>query len=144
MNKFARVLAIHIVLVAGSAALVPNLWAQDQETTATTQDQQAEAASPRSPEQVVQHLAEKLNLTEDQKTQITPIIADRQQKLSELRGDTSMRPMQRMRKAKSIFHDTDKKINAILNDQQRQQYAQIEQEMRQEMKQRKQSRQDAN
>lgn len=138
MTKFYRVLTIHIMLIAGSAALIPNLWAQDQGATASSQDQQNNAPSPRSPEEVVQKLATKLNLTEDQKTQITPIIADRQQKLSELRADTSMRQMQRMRKMKSVFQESDKKMNAIFNDQQKQQYAQIEQEMLQEMKQRKQ------
>ena len=108
--------------------------AQDQAPSATTGRQ------PMDPDQVVNMLAARLNLTEDQKTQIKPIIADRQQKLRDLREDTSSRPMQRMRKAKKIVEDSDKKIEPILNDQQKQQYAQIEQQMRQQARARMQNR----
>ena len=52
-----------------------------------------------------------------------PVIADRQQKLLAVKGDTSMRPLVKMRRMKEIFEDSDKKINAIPNDQQKQQYA---------------------
>jgi len=89
---------------------------------------------------VVDMLAAKLDLTEDQKTQIKPIITDRQQKLRGLREDTSSRPMQRMRKAKKIMEDSDKKIEPILNDQQKQQYAQIKEQMKQQARARMQNR----
>lgn len=45
-----------------------------------------------------------------------------------------MRPMQKKRKLKSIFEDSDKKIKALLNDEQKRQYAQVEQEMRERMR----------
>jgi hypothetical protein len=48
--------------------------------------------------------------------------------------------MQRMRKAKKIVEDSDKKIEPLLNDQQKQQYAQIEQQMRQQARARMQNR----
>jgi len=109
----------------------------------STQEQAPSAATgrqPMDPDEVVDMLAARLNLTEDQKTQIKPIIADRQQKLRDLRQDTSSRPMQRMRKAKKILEDSDKKIEPILNDQQKQQYAQIEEQMRQQARARMQNR----
>lgn len=108
--------------------------AQDQSPAATTGRQ------PMDPDEVVDMLAAKLNLTEDQKAGIKPIIADRQQKLRDLREDTSSRPMQRMRKAKKIVEDSDKKIEPILNDQQKQQYAQIKEQMRQQARTRMQNR----
>lgn len=101
---------------------------------------QSGAVQPMTPDEVVDTLAAKLNLSEDQKTQIKPIIADRQQKLQALKADTSSRPMQKMRRMKSIFEESDKKIKAILNDQQKQQYIQMEQQMRQQAKQRMQDR----
>lgn len=85
-------------------------------------------------------LAAKLNLSDDQKTKIAPIIADRQQKIQSLRADTSMRPMQKMRKMKGIFEDSDKKIEAVLNDEQKKQYVAMEQELRQQMRSRMQNR----
>lgn len=135
MLKISRSLVLSSLLLAVTGtALSPVVYGQDDAGSS------AQAAPQITPEAVVNRLATKLNLTDDQKTQITPIIADRQQKLQELRSDTSMRKMQKMRKAKGIFEDSDKKINAILNDQQRQQYAQLEKQMREEMKQRRQEK----
>lgn len=94
----------------------------------------------RTPDEVVNTLATKLNLTDDQKQQIKPIIADRQQKLAALRSDTSMRPMKKLKKVRGIFHDSDQKIEAVLNDQQKQQYIQIEQQMKDQIRQRAQDR----
>jgi len=94
----------------------------------------------RTPEQVVNTLAAKLNLTDDQKAKIQPVIADRQQKLAALKSDSSMRPMQKKRKLKSIFEDSDKKIKAVLNDEQKKQYTELEQQMREQMKERMQNR----
>lgn len=139
MTKLYRSFAFNLILLTGIAGIVTPVFAHGQDANDASQSAQDNTANSRSPEAVVNRLAEKLNLTADQKNQITPIITDRQQRLSELRADTSLRRGQKMRQAKGIFEDSDKKINAILNDQQKQQYAQLEQQMRQEMKQRRQS-----
>lgn len=139
MTKLYRSFTFNLILLTGIAGMVTPVFAHGQDSTDASQAAQRSATNSRSPEAIVNRLAEKLNLTADQKSQITPIIADRQQKLSDLRADTSLRRGQRMRQAKSIFEDSDKKINAVLNDQQKQQYAQLEQQMRQEMKQRRQN-----
>ena len=77
-----------------------------------------------------------MNLSDDQKAQIKPIIADRQQKMQALRSDTSLRRGQKGRQMKSIMEDSDKKINAILTADQQKQYA----ELKQQMKERRQAR----
>jgi len=92
------------------------------------------AAAASMPDEVVGIMAEKLALSDDQKTQITPIIADRQAQLRALREDTSLRRLQRAREAKRIFNESDKKINAILTPDQRKKYAAMEQEMRERAK----------
>lgn len=130
MKKIYAVLVLGTILSSGLVASTAQ--AQDQDTNAAAGMHQG-----RTPDQVVAALASKLNLTDDQKTQIKPIIEDRQQKLEALRSDPSMRRMQRARKAKSIFEESDKKINAILNDQQKQQYAQLEAQMKQRMRDRR-------
>jgi hypothetical protein len=89
-----------------------------------------------TPEQVVQKMGEKLNLTDQQKTQITPIIADRQQKLQALRADTSMERPEKAQKARQIFQDSDTKIKAVLTDEQKQKYEVMQQQMRNQMRQR--------
>jgi Spy/CpxP family protein refolding chaperone len=129
----SSLVAMGLLLTAGT--FLSSAVAQDQSGSSAPAKMQ-----PPSPDEVVDTLAAKLNLSDDQKTQIKPIIADRQQKLQTLRSDTSMRPMQKMRKMKGIFDDSDKKIEAVLNDQQKQQYIQMEQQMRQEMRERMQNR----
>ena len=111
----------------------------------TIQAQTSGAAAPAAPqwpapEQVVDSMASKLGLNADQKSQMIPIIADRQQKLRALREDASLSRWQRMRQSKQIMSDSDRKIDALLSAQQQQQYAEIEREMRQQFRQRMQSR----
>jgi hypothetical protein len=77
----------------------------------------------------VNTLASKLNLDDDQTTKI-PILADRQQKLTALKADTSMRRRQKKGKLKDVLEDSDKRIKAVLNDQQKRQYTQLEQQMK--------------
>lgn len=89
---------------------------------------------------MVQRLGEKLNLSDDQKARIKPIIADRQKKMQALRSDTSLRRGQKWRQMKSIMKDGDKKINAILTPDQQKQYADLEQQMKERRQTRRQNR----
>ena len=88
------------------------------------------AAPAHSPGEVVEMLGKRLSLTDQQKSQILPIIAERQQKIQAIRTDASLPPGQRMSQAQSIMKDSDAKINALLTPEQQQGYSQIEQGMR--------------
>jgi periplasmic protein CpxP/Spy len=105
--------------------------------TASGQDQ---AGGWPTPEQVVEKLDQKLSLTDDQKAKIMPIIADRQQKIKALAADDSGRRFKKARKMKSIFSESDEKIKAVLTDEQKQKYTEMEQQMRDQAKQRMQER----
>lgn len=95
-----------------------------------------------SPDEVVNRLTDKLALTPQQSTAIAPIIADRQQKLKALAADTGSSPRQSRGLMRSILEQSDQQINAILNPDQRQQYAALEKQMREELRERiKQQRQ---
>ena len=132
MKKHCIALIVISTTVLGFTIIAPLARAQDQPPANAQTVRQ-----PPSPEQVVELLGKKLDLTEDQKAKITPIIAGRQQQTQALRADTSMRQRKKMRKLKSIFKDSDKKIEAILTKEQKQQYAQIKEQMREQMKERK-------
>ncbi len=93
-----------------------------------------------SPDHVVETLANKLSLSDDQKKAILPIIADRQQKMKALMSDTSSSRMQRGQQARQIMSDSDAKIKAILTPDQQTKYAQIEEQMREQIKQRMQEK----
>lgn len=116
-------------------ALMPQ-WARAQDPP-PVQDQPARRA--RTPDDALAMLDSKLALSDDQKEKIKPIIADRQKRIREL-SETSGRRMRRGRKMKAIFEESDKKIMAVLNDDQKQKYKEIEQQMREHAKQRRKDR----
>lgn len=69
-----------------------------------------------------QHLAKKLNLNADQTTQVQTILADRQQRMQDLRsGTTDKKAMHEQRH--TIMQDTDSKLKAVLNPAQQEQFA---------------------
>ena len=94
-----------------------------------------------SPEEVVGRLDSKLGLSDDQKAKITPIIAERQQKMKALAADNSGRRRQKMRKMKSIMSESDAQIRAVLTGDQKQKYTEMQQQMRDQARQRMRDRQ---
>jgi Spy/CpxP family protein refolding chaperone len=92
-----------------------------------------------TPEEAVAGMSSKLNLTDDQKAKITPIIADRQAQMRALMADTSSRRMQKARKAKSIMSDSDTKIEAVLTSDQKKTYAEMKEQMKEQLQARRQN-----
>jgi hypothetical protein len=137
--------AVRLSLAAALMAVALSAQAQDAPATAQppVQMQPGTAMPERTPEAIVNRLGAKLNLGADQKTQLLPIIAERQRSLAAIRSDTTTRPYAKSKKAKAAFEDSDQKINALLNEQQRQQYLELAKQMRQEMKQRMQEKREA-
>jgi hypothetical protein len=137
--------AVRLSLAAALMAVALSAQAQDAPAPVQPplQGQPAAAMPERTPEAIVNRLGARLNLSADQKAQLLPIIAERQQMLAAIRADTSARPYVKSRKAKAAFEDSDKKINALLDEHQRQQYLELEKQMRQEMKQRMQEKREA-
>ncbi|HEY1264156.1 MAG TPA: hypothetical protein VGF06_11585, partial [Terriglobales bacterium] len=82
-----------------------------------------------APEEVVQKLDQKLSLSDDQKAKLTPLIAERQEKMKALASESGRR-RKKAREMKAIYSESDEKIKAVLNDDQKQKYAEAEQEMR--------------
>ena len=91
-----------------------------------------------TPEETVARMSSKLNLTDDQKAKITPIIADRQTQMRALMADTSGRRLQKARKAKSIMSQSDKKIEAVLTSDQKKTYAQMKEQTKEQLQERRQ------
>ncbi|HEY2040131.1 MAG TPA: hypothetical protein VGG95_10725 [Edaphobacter sp.] len=123
---------------------VLNAFAQQnpvsQAAFSNSSSQTAQGSWP-TPDEVVSRMNDKLNLSEDQKSKITPIISDRQTQMKALMADGSGRRMQKAKKAKSIMSDSDQKIMAVLNDDQKKKYEQMKDGMRDQMRARMQQRQ---
>ena len=73
-----------------------------------------------SPDQELSHLTKALSLSSDQQTQIKPILQDRHDQM--LHQDGSLSRDAKMTKMKSLDEDSNTKLEAVLNDQQKSKY----------------------
>ncbi|MGH9685358.1 MAG: hypothetical protein ACRD4S_17325 [Candidatus Acidiferrales bacterium] len=79
-------------------------------------------------------LSKKLNLTDDQKAKIKPILDDESSSMKGVRDDTSLSQTERHAKMKDLHQATDSKINDILTPEQQQKFAQMQQQMKEHHK----------
>jgi hypothetical protein len=121
MKKQFGLFALCIIVGAGLASAGP----LPQEAPA------AQTGHRADPGQQLRRLTKKLNLTSEQQSQLLPILTDRQQQMAALRNDSSLSAQDRHAKAKALREDSDFKIKAVLNDNQKQQYQQLQQHRRQ-------------
>jgi hypothetical protein len=70
-------------------------------------------------------LGKRLSLSHDQLAQIKPILAARFQQVRNVRADTSLTEKDRHAKVRAIVQDSNSKIEAVLNDTQKQEYEQM-------------------
>jgi periplasmic protein CpxP/Spy len=89
-----------------------------------------------TPDEQVARMTKRYNLSADQQTQIKPILANQQQQMQALRQDSSLSREDRMAKMMSIRQDSNTKIQALLNDTQKQKFLQDQQRMQQRMQER--------
>jgi hypothetical protein len=115
------------MLALGAGAVAS---AQDQTQTPGSPQQGQWGQGHRgmmNPERQLEHMTKTLNLTADQQTTIKPILAERQQKMQALWQDQSLSREDRHGKAEAIHQDTRTRIEAVLNDQQKQQFEAMQQ-----------------
>lgn len=93
------------------------------------------------PDQQLQTMTKRLNLSGDQATQIRPLLVDRMAQVKALQADSSLAPRDRFAKMRSISQETNSKISAILTDDQRAKFEAMEQHRRDAMRERMQERQ---
>jgi hypothetical protein len=80
-----------------------------------------------NPDRQLEHMTKTLNLSADQQAQIKPILTERQQKMQALFQDQSLSREDRHSKAEAIHQDARTRIEAVLSDQQKQQFAAMHQ-----------------
>src|SRR5271165_7095529 len=125
-NTLCTLALTGILSLAGSAAL-----AQDNTTAPPPQQGQwGHGPHGMNPEAQLQHLAKQLDLTADQQAQIKPILESRAQQANQLMQDQSLAPQDRHSKMMAIHEDSNAKIEAVLNDTQKQKFAAMQAKMR--------------
>lgn len=131
MLSLALALAISLPAAAQSSATNPSAQSAPAQTApAPPSSTQQSAPSTASPNSAQAQASEDnpLNLTDDQKAKLRPIIADENQQMEALRNDNSMNQTQKIDKANQIRAQASPKIKAILTPEQLQKLAQLQQD----------------
>jgi periplasmic protein CpxP/Spy len=133
MLSFALALAISLPAAAQSSATnspSQSAPAQTSPAPAPPSSVQQSAPSTASPNSAQAQANEDnpLNLTDDQKAKLRPIIADENQQMEALRNDNSMSQTQKIDKANQIRAQASPKIKAVLTPEQLQKLAQLQQD----------------
>lgn len=126
-------LALSGLLTLGATAAL----AQDNPPPPPDQNQAGPPADgPRGrgmrmdPDRQLAHLTHELSLTTDQQAQIKPLLLERQQKIQALMQDQSGAPEDRRAQMRSIVEGTNNSIKALLNEDQKQKFAAMQERMR--------------
>jgi Spy/CpxP family protein refolding chaperone len=115
-----RTLLLATILAAGSCGL----WAQAAPPEGAPPQDQMRQRGP-NPEREIAQLTEALALTPDQQTQVKALLKERREKVEALRSGGERPSREQM---EGVRKDTDAKINALLNDDQKTKYAAWEKE----------------
>ena len=99
---------------------------------APTQDQGWQGRGPgrMNPDRQLEHMTKELGLSADQQSQIRPLLVDRQQKMEAIFQDQSIAQQDRRARMQSIRQESQSKIEAVLNDQQKQKFATMQERNR--------------
>ncbi len=118
------------VLATGAALAQAPDQNQPSSAAQATENTNARTHQAPNPDRMAKHLGKKLNLSNDQVAQIKPLLEDRTQQMQAVRADTTLSQQDRHNKARQIMQDSDTRIEAVLNDTQKQQFEQMLQERR--------------
>jgi periplasmic protein CpxP/Spy len=137
-NKTLCTLSLSAALCFGLGA-GSNLLAQDAgapPAQAQGQDgMQGMHHGPMSPQDELQHLTKRLNLSSDEQTQILPILQNRATQLQQIHQDSGLQRQDKWAKMKSLDDDSNAKIEAVLNDQQKEKYEKMVEKRKEHMQQ---------
>jgi len=87
-----------------------------------------------TPEQRLERLSKQLNLTDDQKAKIKPILEDEDTKMKALWQDSSTDPQDKRGKFMALHQSSNDQIKALLTDDQQKKFADMQAHMQQHMK----------
>jgi protein CpxP len=128
MNKGLLKIA-SAVLVFGLAAFGVRAIAQ----SVSSDSAHKEHRERMTPDQHLAHLSKTLNLTDDQKAQIRPILDDMQQKMQSVHTDSSLSEQDKKSRMRSTFEDGHTRIRAVLNDTQKLKFDEMQQRRHEQM-----------
>jgi periplasmic protein CpxP/Spy len=106
----------------------PNQAGQESQQAGAASSQAAPSDEARAQVQdALTRISTELNLTDDQKEKIKPILQSEFSQLKAVRDDTSLSPEQKQSKAKDIHGSAKSQISSILTPEQQQKWQSIKQ-----------------
>ena len=132
VRKFAG----RALILAALGVVAPSAYAEEgtDSSSATQQPQDKPVLKrgggqrPGGLEQRLQRLSSRLNLSEEQKKQIRPILDEEVGKLKDLRNDTNLNKEEKRTKFKKIADDTFGKIHQLLTPDQQKKHDELRQQ----------------
>src|SRR5437868_12333548 len=144
MRKWILTLAIAASLMLTGSALAKQPDAQQPDAQQPAQQGGTEGHAHKGmrgqghgemmdPQAALDHMSKELNLTEDQKTKIQPILQDTQKQMQDVRNDTSLSQQDRMAKVRSVHENAMKQVEPILTAEQREKWEKMQQNRHEHM-----------
>jgi protein CpxP len=126
LNLFLSITALFIFSAAAFAA-APQDAQSSQQPSAQSKTGHGHGAGEghgramgMDPDAMLEHMSKELNLTDDQKTKVKPILEDQSKQMQDLRQSTSTSEQDRHAKMKQIHENTMSQLRPILtSDQQK-------------------------
>lgn len=133
MKKFRKGNFIGL-LSALILALPMFMFAQEQESNIPPDHQQHQGRGMMpSTDDRLQHLSQVLNLSDDQKAKIRPMLDDESSKMQAVWQDNSVPRDQKRAKMQQIHQDTSEQMKTVLNQDQQKKLADMQAQMKQRM-----------
>jgi Spy/CpxP family protein refolding chaperone len=90
---------------------------------------------PPTTEEQLEHMSKALKLTTDQQSQIKPLLDARRQQMMQMHEDKSLSREDRMTKFKALDDDTHVKIEAVLDQKQKEKFEKMQERREERMEQ---------
>jgi Spy/CpxP family protein refolding chaperone len=125
-NRFITLLAVTLM------ALSLSVFAQNEQgnMSSTPEAHQGHGKMPSADDRL-EHLSQTLNLSDDQKAKIKPMLEDESSKMQALWQDNSTPREQKRPKMQQIRQDTAEQIKTVLNPDQQKKFADMQGRMKQ-------------
>ena len=134
MKRSISILALSALLGVAAAIGAPQEASAPAQQDKTAQGTHANRGRQHDPQQQVQRLAKRLQLTSEQQTQLLPILAQRAEQAKAIRNDTTLAVTDRRSKLRGLRQESEAQIKNVLTDTQKQQYDAMVQQRRSHMK----------
>ena len=125
MKRIVLSAALAGTMIAAGLPALAQTATDSQGTTSNATPQQEGKHWGHHGKNRFEHMAKKLNLSQDQQNQLKPILETQRQQAQTIKNDTSLTSEQKKEKFQALRQDTMAKMNNILTPEQQQQWQQM-------------------